>query len=253
MRQMSPERRERHNKYQREYEKKLWIRMSPEQREKYRERHNKYQREYQRRCSKQRSPEQREEYNRKMRNLWKQMSPKQREGRNRRARNYRKQMSPEQRKRHNKTSNKCARIRHMKKRRVVQKYKVLKGCSICGFNKHYSALDFDHIDRSKKRNNISRLMGNSCSWKTVVEEIKRCRVLCANCHRMKTHKNKEYRNKNVKYYIDNDKDYTLYQVEKLNDLLTNGEDSGDNTIDPPVMDTTVYHIFKDKSSEIELL
>ena len=25
------------------------------------------------------------------------------------------------------------------------------------------------------------------------------------------------------------------------------------TIDPPVMDTTVYHIFKDKSSEIELL
>ena len=73
-------------------------------------------------------------------------------------------------------------------------------------------------------------------------------ILCANCHRMKTHKNKEYRNKNVKYYIDNDKDHTLYQIEKLNDLLTGGEDLGDNTIDPPVMDTTAYHTFKDMSS-----
>ena len=44
------------------YKKKLWLRMSPEQREKYRKRQNNYQREYQRRCSKQMSPEQREKW-----------------------------------------------------------------------------------------------------------------------------------------------------------------------------------------------
>ena len=43
-------------------------------------------------------------------------------------------------------------------------------------------------------------MGSSCSWKTVVEEIKKCRVLCANCHRLKTHENKEYININVFYF-----------------------------------------------------
>ena len=44
MRQMSPEQREKKNKYQREYFKEYWIRMSPEQRKKYRERGYKYQR-----------------------------------------------------------------------------------------------------------------------------------------------------------------------------------------------------------------
>jgi hypothetical protein len=246
MRQMSPEQRERKNKYQREYFKEYWIRMSPEQRKKYRERGYKYQRKY----WKQMSPEGREKYNKSRREYWKQMSPEQREKRNKRAREYRKRWSPEQRKRYNKVKNRTARVKHTKRRVVVQKYKMLKGCCICGFNKHYSALDFDHINRDKKIKNVSRLVTDTCSWKTVVEEIKKCRVLCANCHRLKTHKNKEYENKNIKYYVDNDKDYTLDQIKKLNDLLTGGEDLGDNTIDPPVMDTTAYHTFKDMSRRI---
>ena len=197
---MSPEQRERHNKYQREYKKKLWLRMSPEQREKYRERQNNYQREYQRRRSKQMSPEQRKEYNRHSREYYRQISPEQRKRFNKLKREYRKKLSPEQRKRYSKIKSRGARIRHMKRRRVVQKYKVLKGCSICGFNRHYSALDFDHINRSKKKCNISRLVSDTCSWETVVAEIKKCRVLCANCHRIKTYENKEYRNKDTKYY-----------------------------------------------------
>jgi len=203
--------------------------MSPEQRKRW----NKYQKEYQRRRSKQMSPEQREKYNKSRREYWKQMSPEQREKRNRRAKKYRKLWSPEQRKRYNKVKSRAARVRHKERRIVVQKYKVLKGCSICGFNKNYSALDFDHIDRNKKRKNVSRLIGDTCSWKIVVAEIKKCRVLCANCHRMKTQKNREYENKNTKYYVDNDKAHTLYQIKKLNDLLTGGEDFSDNTIEPP--------------------
>ena len=74
---------------------------------------------------------------------------------------------------------------------------MLKGCYICGFNKHYSALDFDHINRDKKIKSVSRLVSDTCSWKTVVAEIGKCRVLCANCHRIKTHENKEYINMNT--------------------------------------------------------
>ena len=202
---MSPEQRERHNKYQREYKKKLWLRMSPEQREKYRERQNNYQREYQRRCSKQMSPEQREKYNRSKREYYRQISLEQRKGRNRCARKYWKQMPTEKRKRFNKANGKCARIRLKKRRLIVQNYKVLKGCSICGFNTHYSALDFDHINRSKKKHSISRLVGNRCSWKTIIAEIRKCRVLCANCHRIKTNENKDYMNMNTTEFKNENK------------------------------------------------
>ena len=160
--------------------------MSPEQREKYSERQNNYQREYQRRRSKQ-------------------MSPEQHEKRNKRAREYRKRWSPEQRKRYNKVKSRGARVRHKKRREVVQKYKVLKGCYICGFNKHYSALDFDHINRDTKIKNVSRLVTDTCSWKTVVAEIRKSRVLCANCHRIKTHENKDYMNMNTTEFKNENK------------------------------------------------
>ena len=190
---ITQEQREEKNKYQREYFKKLWIQMSPDQRKKYRERGYKYQRKY----WKQMSSERREEYNKSRREYWKRMPPEVREKRNKRAREYRKLWSPEQRKRYNKVKSRGVRMRHKKRREVVQKYKVLKGCSICGFNKHYSALDFDHISRDKKIKNVSRLVSDTCSWKTVVVEIGKCRVLCANCHRIKTHENKEYINTNT--------------------------------------------------------
>jgi hypothetical protein len=198
---MSTEQRERKNKYQREYFKKLWIRMSPDQRKKYRERGYEYQRKY----WKQLSPERREEYNKSMREYWKQMSPEQHEKHNKRAREYRKRWSPEQRKRYNKVKRRGARVRCKKRREVVQKYKVLRGCYICGFNKHYSALDFDHINRDTKIKNVSRLVGDTCSWKTVVAEIRKCRVLCANCHRIKTHKNKDYMNINTTEFKNENK------------------------------------------------
>ena len=39
------------------------------------------------------------------------------------------------------------------KKRLTRKlwhYKTLKGCSVCGYNKHGLALDFAHIDPSQK-------------------------------------------------------------------------------------------------------
>jgi len=54
------------------------------------------------------------------------------------------------------------------------------GCSKCGYNKNYSALHFHHL-HNKLFSLDSRTIGNK-SLKSVKEEIKKCTLLCANCH-----------------------------------------------------------------------
>ena len=46
-------------------------------------------------------------------------------------------------------------------------------------------LEFDHV-RGDKLGNISRLIWSGCSQKKLVEEIAKCEVRCANCHRRRT-------------------------------------------------------------------
>ena len=66
---------------------------------------------------------------------------------------------------------------------------------MCGFKKYPQALDLDHINKNIKVDNVSRMIGNSISWKKIKEEIRKCIVLCANCHRIKTYNNKDWLNK----------------------------------------------------------
>jgi hypothetical protein len=42
-------------------------------------------------------------------------------------------------------------------------------------------LDFDHI-RGTKRQSISKMIGH-VSWSTLLQEIDKCEIRCANCHR----------------------------------------------------------------------
>jgi hypothetical protein len=67
-------------------------------------------------------------------------------------------------------------------RKEWQKYKATLSCTKCGFN-HPAALDFHHEDPDKKEANIHRLLSNG-QFKKLEEEIKKCIVLCANCHRI---------------------------------------------------------------------
>ncbi len=71
----------------------------------------------------------------------------------------------------------------------LNKYKVSKGCNACGYDKHPVSLDFDHIDPSIKSFTIARRIDLS-TLKTLFQEIRKCQVLCANCHRIKTHEDK---------------------------------------------------------------
>jgi uncharacterized membrane protein YheB (UPF0754 family) len=59
-------------------------------------------------------------------------------------------------------------------------------CSFCGYNKCMASLDFHHVE-NKKDANLSKLFKNS-SREKILKEVKRCILLCANCHRELHHK-----------------------------------------------------------------
>lgn len=71
----------------------------------------------------------------------------------------------------------------------LNKYRITKGCSLCSYNKSACALDFNHIDPTTKI--FSPMVGIRGSLKRLFTEIRKCEILCANCHREKTH---EHRN-----------------------------------------------------------
>lgn len=69
-----------------------------------------------------------------------------------------------------------------KKVRVVGWAKKLSGCQRCGWNKHPAGLDFHHRDPGEKEICVGYLMTKS--WERIIAEMRKCDVLCANCHRV---------------------------------------------------------------------
>jgi len=59
------------------------------------------------------------------------------------------------------------------------------GCTICGYNKSVAALHFDHLEPQFKVDNVGTLIGKK-HFNRAREEIKKCRLLCANCHAEQT-------------------------------------------------------------------
>lgn len=51
-------------------------------------------------------------------------------------------------------------------------------------------LDFDHRDESTKHKAIATMVRNLCSKEKILEEIKKCDLICSNCHRIRTHNRK---------------------------------------------------------------
>jgi hypothetical protein len=49
-------------------------------------------------------------------------------------------------------------------------------------------LEFDHIERKNKDAEVSAMVSSLKSWEKIAEEIEKCEVRCANCHRRRTAK-----------------------------------------------------------------
>ena len=73
----------------------------------------------------------------------------------------------------------------VKKYRQTAKEKLVeyKGgkCKYCGYNKCTQALDFHHIDPGEKDFTISNYQ--YLKWETLLKEVDKCVLVCANCHR----------------------------------------------------------------------
>tara|TARA_R110000824_G_scaffold78261_1_gene197681 strand:+ start:72 stop:434 length:363 start_codon:yes stop_codon:yes gene_type:complete len=78
---------------------------------------------------------------------------------------------------------------NLKNREYVSFIKNLFDCVDCG-ESNPIVLEFDHV-RGKKKMCVSNMISQSYSFKTIQEEIDKCEVRCANCHRVITHERRE--------------------------------------------------------------
>lgn len=83
-------------------------------------------------------------------------------------------------------------IYHLKREKIAKnREKILEilnknPCSLCGEN-DIRVLEFDHVQRESKKSDVGKLVEHGYSWKTILSEIEKCRILCSNCHSKITH------------------------------------------------------------------
>ena len=86
------------------------------------------------------------------------------------------------------------RKRRMKRQRQDQLYAYLAGksCLHCGVS-DIRVLGFDHINPSTKKFTIARGVCGAYAWDIILAEIAKCRILCSNCHRIRTAEQQNWR------------------------------------------------------------
>ena len=102
----------------------------------------------------------------------------------------------------------------------LRKIKTSIGCEKCGWNGHPIALHFAHIDPKTKHlsstggthgHGIDNLYKRICITekhkdtntryiKELIAEVRKCKILCANCHQIETFENKEYYGQEMRKY-----------------------------------------------------
>ncbi len=86
-----------------------------------------------------------------------------------------------------KSKSKVSKLKHRGwNRAFVDRVKRIFGCVDCG-EPNPIVLEFDHV-KGEKIGNISDMVHRPLCIKTIKEEIRKCEVRCANCHRKETYK-----------------------------------------------------------------
>ena len=110
---------------------------------------------------------------------------------------------------------------------AIDIYKISCGCCICGYNKHPSALCFDHLPDTEKSNLVKngyskrssaggmyKLYSKKTSIDELIKEIMKCRIVCSNCHMELTHSNNTRTKANIDFSLN---------IQELNNCLIDFE------------------------------
>jgi hypothetical protein len=72
-----------------------------------------------------------------------------------------------------------------KARKLLFEIKLGNPCEICG-EQDPIVLEFDHLDPKTKNHNVAEMVKLGYSCTSILKEVQKCRILCANCHRRVT-------------------------------------------------------------------
>src|SRR5215469_13548519 len=72
----------------------------------------------------------------------------------------------------------------VRNRRLMDQHLAERACIDCGEDDPI-VLEFDHV-RGPKLADVSTLVSRAFPWKRIREEMEKCEVRCANCHRRRT-------------------------------------------------------------------
>lgn len=78
-------------------------------------------------------------------------------------------------------SDRVKKWRKTTKRRIVES--MGGKCVCCGYNKLDDALDLHHIDPNTKEKALGAIRANIINWESIVEELRKCVLICCRCHR----------------------------------------------------------------------
>jgi hypothetical protein len=70
-------------------------------------------------------------------------------------------------------------------RRKLREFLSAQNCVDCGLQ-DLAVLEFDHREPSQKLHEISLMVQKGFGWTTILGEIRKCDIVCANCHRRRT-------------------------------------------------------------------
>ena len=81
---------------------------------------------------------------------------------------------------------------NMRKRHLIRIFKMheylsAKKCQDCEMS-DFRVLDFDHREGEKKISNVSKMILILKPWAKILEEIKKCDIVCGNCHKERSYR-----------------------------------------------------------------
>jgi hypothetical protein len=108
------------------------------------------------------------------------------DGRQPRCRQCHKDWHADNREHHNALIRKRNKRLRTERRRLMLEYLSSHPCVDCGETDPL-VLEFDHV-RDKRHNVGEMISRGDFSWESILREIEKCEVVCANCHRRRTYR-----------------------------------------------------------------